>query len=121
MSRPPELERRVLAALWQGGQWSVREVHAAIDPALAYTTFATVLDRLHEKGEVDRMKVDNAWRYRASRSREEALAAEVGRVLERADGAPEPLLVAFLDQIEQADPRALDRLEGLLRARRGRP
>lgn len=121
MSRPPELERRVLDTLWQGGRWSVRDVHAAIDPLLAYTTFATVLDRLHEKGEVDRIKVENSWRYTAARSREEALAAEVGRVLKRADGAPEPLLVAFLDQIEQADPQALDRLEGLLQTRRGRP
>jgi predicted transcriptional regulator len=120
MSRPPDLERRVLDTLWQGGQWSVREVHAAVDPLLAYTTFATVLDRLHDKGEVDRVKVDNAWRYVAARSRDQALAAEVGRVLERADGAPEPLLVAFLDQLEQADPRALDRLEDLLRSRRGR-
>lgn len=118
MSRPPELERRVLDALWKGGPWSVRDVMDAVDPQLAYTTFATVLDRLHDKGEVLRTKVDGSWRYAATRTREQALAAEVGRVLERAEGAPQPLLVAFLDQVEQADPSALDRLEALLRARR---
>ena len=115
----PELERRVLDALWQGGDWSVRDVLEAVDTSLAYTTFATVLDRLHAKGEVDRVKVDGAWRYSASRSREEALAAEVGRVLERASGAPETLLVAFLDRVEEVEPEALDRLERLIRARRG--
>lgn len=120
MARSPELERRVLDALWQGGDWSVREVMEAVDPSLAYTTFATVLDRLHDKGEADRTKMDGSWRYTAARSREDALAAEVGRVLDRAEGAPEPLLVAFLDHVEQVDPDALGRLEALLRARRGR-
>ena len=119
MPRSPELESRVLDALWQGGEWSVRDVLRAVDTSLAYTTFATVLDRLHAKGQVDRVKVDGAWRYAASKSREEALAAEVGRVLERAGSAPEPLLVAFLDRVEQVEPQALERLERLIRARRG--
>ena len=35
-----------------------------------------------------------------------------------ADSATEPLLVAFLDRVEEVDPAALDRLEALLRARR---
>jgi predicted transcriptional regulator len=119
MARPPALARRVLDILWKGGDWSVRDVLEAVDPRLAYTTIATVLDRLHDKGELDRSKVDGSWRYTAARSREDALAAEVGRVLDRADGATEPLLVAFLDRVEELDPDALDRLEALLRARRG--
>ena len=122
MARSPELERRVLDILWSGEdtEWSVRDVLDAVDQPLAYTTIATVLDRLHEKGRVEREKHGVAWRYRAARSREEALAAEVGRVLQRAQGASEPLLVAFLDQVEQVDPEALDRLDALLKARRQR-
>ena len=118
MPRPPKLERAVLDVLWRGGEWSVREVQAAVGPALAYTTFATVLDRLHAKGELVRVKCGRAWRYQAARTREAALAAEVSRVLDRVDGAPEPLLVAFLDQVQRADPSALDRLAALIRARR---
>ncbi len=117
MARPPDLKRRVLDVLWRGGEWSVRDVLGAVDTTLAYTTFATVLDRLHDKGEVRRIKVGGAWRYAAAQTREEALAAEVGRVLERAEGAPERLLVAFLDRVEEADPDALDRLQALIRAR----
>lgn len=120
MARPPELERRVLDVLWQGGEWSVRDVMQAVDPCLAYTTFATVLDRLNDKGEVERNKAEGAWRYQASRSRGEALADEVSRVLERAKGASDPLLVAFLDRVEQIEPEALDRLEQLIRARKER-
>lgn len=118
MARSPKLERRVLDTLWQGGDWSVREVMESVDPVLAYTTFATVLDRLHDKGEADRQKVDGSWRYTAARSKAQVLADAVGRVMERAEGAPEPFLVAFLDQVEAADPDALDRLEALIRARR---
>lgn len=118
MARPPELERRVLNVLWQGGEWSVRDVLAEVGEPLAYTTIATVLDRLHDKGRVQRDKVGVAWRYRASRSREAAVGAEVGKMLQRVEGAPEPLLVAFLDQVEEIDPAALDRLEALIRSRR---
>lgn len=118
MARQPQLERRVLDTLWQGGTWSVRDVYEQVGAGLAYTTIATVLDRLHAKGRVQREKRGVAWRYHATRTREEALAAEVGRVLQRADGAPVPLLVAFLDEVEQVDPEAIDRLESLIRARR---
>lgn len=118
MSREPELERRVLTTLWSGGAWSVRDVLDEVGGELAYTTIATVLDRLHAKGEVERVKVGRSWRYSASRTREEALAAEVGQVLERASSASETMLVAFLDRVEEVDPKALDRLEALLRARR---
>lgn len=118
MARSPQLERRVLDTLWQGGCWSVRDIHAAVDSDLAYTTIATVLDRLHAKGRVHRTKDGVAWQYQATRTREQALAADVGRVLEQANGAPEPFLVAFLDQVEQVDPEALARLEALIRARR---
>ena len=31
MARSPELERRVLDALWQGGDWSVRDVLEAVE------------------------------------------------------------------------------------------
>lgn len=118
MARSPELERRVLNVLWQGEEWSVRQVLDAVGEPLAYTTIATVLDRLHDKGRVQRVKHGIAWRYHATRTKDEALAAEVGKVLQRAQGAPDRFLVAFLDQVEQADPEALDRLEALIEARR---
>jgi len=120
MARQPDLERRVLGTLWRGGEWSVRQVHEEVGGGLAYTTIATVLDRLHAKGRVQREKHGAAWRYHATRTREEALAAEVGRVLQRAEGAADPLLVAFLDEVEQRDPSALDRLMALIRARQER-
>lgn len=95
----------------------MREVHAALETDLAYTTIATVLDRLHDKDAVRRTKVDNSWRYTASRSREETIGQQVARLMEQVPGDPEPVLLAFLDEVE---PEVLDRLEALLRSRRGR-
>lgn len=121
MGRAPDLERRVLGLLWDGGHWSVRDVLDQVGGSLAYTTIATVLDRLHAKGAVERTKHGVAWRYRAASTREETIGAEVASMLGRVDAAPDPLLVAFLDQVEQVDPDALDRLEALLRERRAAP
>ena len=118
MARPAALERRVLDALWKGGDWSVRSVLAEVDPVLAYTTIATVLDRLHNKGNVLREKSGGAWVYRAARSREAALAGEVARMIRGSETSSEPLLVAFLDEFEAVDPKVLDQLEALIQARR---
>ena len=96
----------------------MRAVLAEVDPALAYTTIATVLDRLHNKGNVLREKSGGAWVYRAARSREAALAGEVGRMIRGSETSSEPLLVAFLDEFEAVDPNVLDRLEALIQARR---
>ena len=119
MPRPATLENRVLDVLWQGGGWTVREVLDAVGGRLAYTTIATVLDRLHDKDRVSRTKVGNSWRYSAARSREAAVARQVTRLLQQTGASPEPALLAFLDQAQAADPEVLDRLEALIRARRG--
>ncbi len=96
----------------------MREILADLDRTLAYTTVATVLDRLHRKGQVVRRKDGAVWRYSPARSREHVVADEVARLVEAGQSAGEPLLVAFLDQVEAVDPAGLDRLEALIRARK---
>src|SRR5580658_3694016 len=55
VARLGDLERRVMEILWgrSGGELSVRDV-AEVLPLYAYTTVATVLDRLVHKGLVQR-------------------------------------------------------------------
>lgn len=120
MARSPDLERRVLDVLWNADRLSVREVLHAVGGDLAYTTIATVLDRLYAKSQVRRERDGVAWRYRAARSREEAVAAEVAKAMARMDHTADPVLVAFLDQLEQVDPEVLDRLEALIAERKER-
>ena len=118
MTRPGELESAVLDALWDGGEQSVREVLCRTGSRHAYTTILTVLDRLHDKGQVLRRKVRSSWRYRPARTREEALGRRVAALLEETPGAPRPLLRAFLDRAEELDPGVLDELDAMIRARR---
>jgi predicted transcriptional regulator len=92
-------------------------------PALAYTTVLTVLDRLHDKGLVARDKEGKAFLYRPTVSREAWLGEEAARVLTSAESPPNSaVLMAFLDSAERADPALLERLSALIAARqRGRP
>lgn len=113
------LERAVMGALWSYGEGSVREVLERLQQPYAYTTILTVLDRLHAKRAVGRQKVDGAWRYWARRSQSATAGQAVAALLEDVQGDPEPVLLAFLDQAERMDPQMLDRLEALIRARRG--
>jgi predicted transcriptional regulator len=118
MSLYGPLEERVLEALWQGGEASVRQVLARLHSEHAYTTILTVLDRLHTKGVVQREKRRASWIYTATSARAELIGREVARLLLDAGPGTEPLLAGFLDEAESLDPDAIDRLEALIRTRR---
>ena len=45
-----ELELELMHAVWSHGQCTVREVHDAFPKKLAYTTIATVMKVLEQKG-----------------------------------------------------------------------
>jgi predicted transcriptional regulator len=78
----------------------------------------TVLDRLHDKGFVDRDKSGRAFLYRP-RVRREALMAERAASALSNKGLPQcAVLMAFLDSVESRDPKLLDRLAELIEARR---
>lgn len=73
MRRLGQLETAVMAHLWAADTWvSVREVVEDLRSGrtIAYTTVLTVLDNLHAKGFVDRIKDGRAFRYSARASRE---------------------------------------------------
>jgi predicted transcriptional regulator len=108
-----ELEYAVLAALWTLGRASARAVHALVaEPAgLAYTTTATVLDRLHAKGLVSRRKVARAFVYRPKVARE---VVERGRLREALDWllGPEaqPAMARLVEAVESIDPDLIEEL-----------
>ncbi len=61
-----ELEADVLAALWAAKRpLTAEEVRAALPPGLAYTTVATILVRLAEKGLLTREAQGRAFVYSA--------------------------------------------------------
>jgi len=117
---PPlhELESEVMEALWASGENSVRSVMDTLndraDKERAYTTYMTIMARLHKKGLLRRRREGKTDYYSPVYGREEYMAlrakAEVeGLVSQYGDVA----LSNFAEQMAKLDParrRALQRL-----------
>lgn len=67
-----DLEYAVLSALWEFGTASVRELHERLGApqGLVYTTIAKVVDRLREKGLIQRQRKGAAFQYQPRVARE---------------------------------------------------
>ena len=108
--------------VWGRGQASGRDVHAALEGALAYTTLVTTLDRLYRKGFLDRRKEGRAHVYSARLSREELETSLVRQIitgsLEGQVSEARPLLSCIVEAVSDRDRLLLDDLERLIREKR---
>jgi BlaI family penicillinase repressor len=115
------LEYAIMLVLWERGTATTRELHEAVgEPAgLAYTTIATVLDRLHMKGCCSRLRLGKAFSYRPEIPRELVDRARAQATISRliADD-PVPAIVCLVEAIESLDPDLLDELARVTAARR---
>ena len=117
---PPlhELESEVMETIWPRGESSVREVMDALNARArkprAYTTYMTIMARLHRKGVLDRRREGKTDFYAPKLDREQFMASRAaveieGLVAQYGDVA----LSHFARQVAQLDParrRALQRL-----------
>jgi predicted transcriptional regulator len=117
------LERQVMEGLWAlGREASVRDLRAALDGSLAYTTLMTTLDRLFKKGLLDRRRQGRAFLYAPRLTAEQlrtGVAADlIGTLLGQGAEAARPVMSTFVDAVEERDEVLLDELEALVRRRR---
>ena len=116
-----ELEYAVLTKLWELGAASVRDVHGQLDrpEALVYTTIAKVIDRLRDKGLIQRERHGRAFVYRARIARELVERARARDAVSRLLGAaPHAAVAALVDAVDAVDPKLLDQLERAVAAHR---
>jgi predicted transcriptional regulator len=104
--------------IWSVGEANVRAVTDALNARAqkprAYTTYMTIMARLHRKGVLDRRREGNTYVYVPELDRDEYMTARAraeveGLVAEYGDVA----LTHFARQVAQLDPerrRALQRL-----------
>lgn len=111
----------MLAALWERGTASVRELYEGLGApqGLVYTTIAKVIDRLREKGLIQRQRKGAAFQYRPRVARETVERARARIALTRLLGAtPRTAAAALVEAVEDLDPTLLAELEQAVAARR---
>ncbi len=116
-----DLEYAVLVELWQLGTASVRELHERLarPQGLVYTTTAKVVDRLREKGLVQRLRKGHAYLYSPRVAREEVERARAQSAVKRLLGpVPHAAVAALVEAVDAVDPALLDALERAVAARR---
>jgi BlaI family penicillinase repressor len=123
MARPAakeltERELEVMHVFWNRGESTVAEVRdglAASGLDRAYTTVATLVRILSDKGFLEQTNDERPFRYRPARSYEEVSRRLLGEILDRVfRGSREQLLVRLMEQRRlSAKERSL--LEDLLR------
>ena len=89
-------ELAVMKVVWKKGGGTVRDVYETLREgrALAYTTVMTTMNILETKGFLEKSRVDRAFRYAPTRSRQQVLGAMVKDFVNRVfDGAAQPLLL----------------------------
>jgi predicted transcriptional regulator len=117
---PPlhELEAEVMDELWRSGESPVRAVMDALNksasPKRAYTTYMTIMARLHKKGLLVRRRDGKTDFYAPTLSREEYLAVRARTEVEDLVAQyGDVALSHFAQQMARLDParrRALQRL-----------
>jgi predicted transcriptional regulator len=107
MARPPakdltDRELEVMHVFWKTGEATAAEARdrlAVTGLDRAYTTVATLVRILHEKGFLEQANAERPFRYRPVRSYEEVSGRLLGDVLERVfRGSREQLLVRLVEQ-----------------------
>ena len=113
------LQLAVLRTVWQRGEATVAEVHAALEPErrLASTTVATLLSRLERRGFLNHRMEGRQFIYRSTISEldvRRSMVSELTRTLFQGDPAA---LVSHLIKTEDIRPGDLERVRALLAAR----
>jgi predicted transcriptional regulator len=115
------LEERLLEALWQRGNATVRDLVDNACQDLAYTTVMTTLDRLFKKNLLSREAEGRAFRYTPRFTREELhqeVAGEAFRQLLDASPASSLPLSYLVEILTERDAQLLDDLRQVVEAKR---
>ena len=116
-----DLEYAVMVALWDLGTASAPDIHRRVgEPrGSVYTTTAKVLDRLHAKGLVSRVRVGKSFVYKTTFAREVVERARMKQALGRIlQPEVQPAIATLVDAVESIDPELLDELSRQIEARR---
>ncbi len=117
-----DLQLRIMRVLWDLNAATVSEVQRQLGrPPLAYTTVATMLRKLEERGLVDHSEEGRKFLYRARVSMPEVTRSMTGDLVDRLfDGSLTDAVSHLLDS-RGVSADELDRLERMIQQRKTKP
>lgn len=112
----PQAEFEVMDVLWQSGEATVKEVRAALgsDRKLAYTTVATLLNRLRDKGYVEAEERNFAYVFRPLIQREQVIRRKLDDLVKRLFGGDVAPLAAYIAENRNLSPEQIAALEEMV-------
>jgi predicted transcriptional regulator len=113
-----ELQAQVMAALWRLGAGTVEQVRGELPPRYqgAYNTVQTVLNRLADRGLLDRAREGRRFVYRPRLTEAEYLSGSIRRTL--AGASSEARQAALASIFGDLRPEELSEVEDLARQAR---
>ncbi len=119
IQRLGDLQHRILQFLWSRTEASVADVHEALGTQdHAYTTLATLLRRMEEKGLVSHRSEGRTFIYRAEVQPEQVNQGMTSHLLERLFQGSVADLVSHLLKDRKVSAKELARLEKLIADKR---
>ena len=117
-----DLQHAIMAVLWTRGEATAAEVHDALrmDRGLAFTTIATMLRKMEDKGVVAHRSEGRQFVYRPTVSEAQVRRSMVGELVERLFGGDPKALVAHLVSEHEIDADELKELRRRVAGRRRR-
>jgi predicted transcriptional regulator len=115
-----ELEAKLVEAIWELEEASVQDVINHLGGDLNYKTTMTVLNRLVDKGVLQRQKSGRAFVYTATATRQNLLAGVFDRMVRGMFNTEfrEIALAQIVETAESLDPQILDDLSILIQQRK---
>jgi len=116
-----ELQLRIMRVLWScaaGEGAAVRDVHAQVGEGLAYTTVATMLRKMEERGLVNHSQEGRRFVYRPLITPQQVSPTIAADLVDRVFDGSLSQTVQHLLETRDVDAEELVRLEKLIRAHR---
>ena len=115
--RISDAEHAVMEVLWEEAPLAAADVADRVDPARGWSvrTVKTLLSRLLAKGAIVHEEEGRRYLYRPAIAREDFVASESGKLLDRMFGGRVTPLVAHLAERNRLTPEDIAEIEALLR------
>jgi predicted transcriptional regulator len=117
-----DLQHAIMSILWRRGEATTADVHQAlsVERGLAFTTIATMLRKMEDKGVVTHSVQGRQFLYRPTITEDQVRRSMVGEIVERLFKGDPAALVAHLVSEHEIDAGELGRLRRRLGSRRRR-